>query len=86
MQSLKAALLGYGRIGGSLPFHRHSRKQALQNNGSTFRIDIRIWASEPPEVCTTFIIHFYSSFIHLFKYRVNLSLILAGTSIDLFFW
>jgi hypothetical protein len=23
MQSLKAALLGYGRIGGSLPFHRH---------------------------------------------------------------
>ena len=42
--SLKAALPGYGRIGDRLPFHRHFWRQGPQNNGSTFRIDIRRWA------------------------------------------
>ena len=53
--SLKAALLGYGRIGDSLPFHRHFWKQVPQNNGSTFRIDIRIWALKPPGTYLSFL-------------------------------
>jgi hypothetical protein len=44
-------LSGYDRIRGSMSLHRRCKKQEPQNNDSTFRIDIHIWASKkPPEV------------------------------------
>jgi hypothetical protein len=44
MLNSKAALPGHDYIRDNLLFHHHFPKQVSQNNGSTFHIDIRIWA------------------------------------------